>query len=77
MELDADRVAAWEELYAALPHGWAVMRPVWRAEDRVWAIYAHHLSGPKHAVGPWREAFGQSEAIALRALAQQFRALCR
>ena len=40
-------------------------------------LYAQHLSGTRPTVGPWREAFGQSEAIALRALAQQFRALRR
>lgn len=60
-----------------LPHGWAVIRPVWRAEDRVWVMYAQRLSGPHHTAGPRRKAFGQTEAIALRAPAQQFRALRR
>ena len=72
---DDERAAAWEELYDTLPDGWAVMRPVWREADRMWAIYARKMAGPGHADGPWREAFGQTEAIALRALAQQFRNL--
>jgi hypothetical protein len=72
---DPERAAAWEELYDALPDGWAVMHPQWREADHLWAVYARHLIGAKHTVGhQWHEAFGETEAIALRALAQQFRA---
>ena len=51
---DDERAVAWEELYDTLPEGWAVMRPVWREADRVWAIYARTMAGPWHADGPWR-----------------------
>jgi hypothetical protein len=71
---DHERAAAWEELYDALPDGWAVMHPQWREADHLWAVYARHLMGAKHTLAhQWHEAFGQTEAIALRALAQQFR----
>jgi hypothetical protein len=72
---DDERAAAWEELYRALPHGWVVVAPVGRAGERVWAVYARKPSGPRHVIGPWREAFGSNETIALRVLAQQFRNL--
>ena len=72
---DDERAVAWVELYDTLPDGLAVRRPVRRERDRVWAIYARTMAGPWHADGPWREAFGHAEAIALRALAQQFRNL--
>jgi hypothetical protein len=48
MEDDPERAAAWEELYDALPDGWAVMHPQWREDDHVWAVYARELSGPRH-----------------------------
>ena len=72
---DHERAAAWEELYDALPDGWAVMHPQWREADHLWAVYARRLIGAQHTGGQWHEAFGQTEAIALRALAQQFRNL--
>jgi hypothetical protein len=68
--------AAREELYDALPDGWAVMHPQWREADHPWAVYARRLVGVRHTVDhQWHEAFGQTETIALRALAQQFRNL--
>lgn len=71
---DAERAAAWEALYDALPDGWAVMHPQWRAADNLWTVDARRLIGAKHTVGhQWHEAFGQTESIALCALAQQFR----
>ena len=67
-----DTAAAWNELYAVLPDGWTVMPPQWRPLERVWAVYAR-TGRSGSARGHWREGLGQSEAIALRALAQQFR----
>jgi len=68
-----ERDAAWAEVYAALPVDWVVLRPLWRGEQGVWAVYARstNRSGDDQ---PWVEAFGETEAVALRALAQQFRA---
>ncbi len=67
-----ERDAAWAEVYAVLPIDWVVLRPLWRGTDQVWAVYARSTtrSGDEK---PWAEAFGETEAIALRALAQQFR----
>jgi hypothetical protein len=70
---DPDRVAAWEEVYAVLPRGWAVMSPQSREVDHLWVIYARHVTGLEQGGGPWHEAYGETEAVALRALAQQFR----
>jgi len=42
---DPERAAAWEELYDALLDGWAVMRPQWREDDRIWFVYARHPTG--------------------------------
>jgi hypothetical protein len=75
--MDDDEGAAWAELYGVLPHGWVVMVPVWRAGERVWAVYARKPNGPRHVIGPWREAFGSTQTIALGAMAQQFRNLRR
>jgi hypothetical protein len=72
---EPERAAAWEELCDALPDGWAVMHPQWREADHSWAVYARRLTGPKPTIGAWREAFGETEAIALRSLAQQFGSL--
>lgn len=72
---DPDRAAAWQELYAVLPRGWAVMSPQWREVDHLWAVYARRVAGGRQNGGRWHEAFGQTEAVALRALAQQFRNL--
>ena len=67
---ERDEVLA--ELRAALPQWWVVVGPLWRESERLWAVYAHPVaSGGKET--PWAEAFGQTEAIALRALAQRFR----
>ena len=71
--VDADVAEAWEELYRVLPDGWSVMRPQWQRDQRVWVIYARNLTGARRALDPWAEAFGETKAIALRALAQQFR----
>jgi hypothetical protein len=49
------------------------MHPQWPEADHLWAVYARLLMGAKHTGGPWAEAFGETEAVALRALAQQFR----
>ena len=68
-----ERDAAWAEVYAALPADWVVLRPLWQETKRVWAVYVRRLTGPKRTVGVWHDAFGQTEAIALRALSQQFR----
>jgi hypothetical protein len=69
---DHERAAAWEELYAVLPADWVVLRPMWQETKRVWAVYARSTTRSSDAQ-PWVEAFGETEAIALRALAQQFR----
>ena len=71
--VDADVAEAWEDLYRVLPDGWSVMRPQWQRDQRVWVIYARNLTGARRTLDPWAEAFGETEAIALRALAQQFR----
>ena len=70
---DPERAAAWEELYGALPDGWAVTRPQWREDDNLWAVYARRLSGPWRGRDGARQAFGATPVIALRALAQQVR----
>jgi hypothetical protein len=45
---------------------------MWRETDRVWAVYARSTARSSDEK-PWVEAFGATEAVALRALAQQFR----
>ena len=67
-----ERDAAWAEVYAVLPTDWVVLRPMWQETSRVWAVYARSTTRSSDAQ-PWVEAFGETEAIALRALAQQFR----
>jgi hypothetical protein len=67
-----DRDAAWAEVYAVLPADWVVLRPMWRETDRMWAVYARSTTRSSDDQ-PWVEAFGETEAIALRALAQRFR----
>ncbi len=67
-----ERDAAWAEVYAVLPADWVVLRPLWRETDRTWAVYARSTARSSDDK-PWVEAFGETEAIALRALAQQFR----
>ncbi|MGO9178741.1 MAG: hypothetical protein ACLQBX_17830 [Candidatus Limnocylindrales bacterium] len=67
-----ERDAAWAEVYAVLPTDWVVLRPMWRETDRMWAVYARSTARSSDAK-PWADAFGETEAIALRALAQQFR----
>jgi hypothetical protein len=67
-----DRDAAWVELRAVLPDWWVVVGPAWRGSERLWAVYARPMSSTRED-RPWAEAFGETEAIALRALAQQFR----
>lgn len=37
---DPDLAAAWEQLHAALPPGWAVGRPSYHQERREWLLYA-------------------------------------
>jgi hypothetical protein len=67
-----ERDEALAELRAALPQWWVVVGPLWRESEHLWEVHAHPMpSGGKET--PWAEAFGQTEAIALRALAQQFR----
>ena len=68
---DPERVAAWETVYAVLPRGWAVLSPQWREVDHLWVVYAQPVIG--HGWSAWHEAFGQTETVALRALARQFR----
>ena len=68
-----ERDAAWAEVYAVLPADWVVLRPMWRETDRVWAVYARSTARSSDAQ-PWLEAFGETEAMARLALAQQFRA---
>jgi hypothetical protein len=68
-----ERDEAWAEVYAVLPADWVVLRPLWRGSQGVWAVYARRMSR-RGEDRPWVEAFGETEAIALRALAQQFRA---
>ena len=68
-----ERHAAWAELSAVLPDGWIAIGPVWRKDERDWAVYARRTIGARRDGDEWREAFGESEAMALRALAQQFR----
>jgi hypothetical protein len=70
---DADVTEGWGDLYRVLPDGWSVMRPQWQGDLRVWVIDARNLTVARRALDPWAEAFGETEAIALRALAQQFR----
>jgi len=67
-----ERDAAWAEVYAVLPADWVVLRPLWRETDRLWAVYARSTTRSRDEK-PWAEGFGETEAIALRALAQQFR----
>ena len=69
---DPERDAAWAEVYAVLPADWVVLRPLWRGEQGAWAVYARFTARSSDDK-PWVEAFGETEAIALRALAQQFR----
>jgi hypothetical protein len=68
---DAERLAAWTELLRVLPAGWAASRPFWRADDGMWVVHARSLGLARPRL--IREAYGASETIALRALAQQFR----
>ncbi len=72
-----DSEQAWSEVYAVLPDGWTVMRPVWREADQVWAVYAREVMGARREHEAWLEAYGESQAIALRALAQQLRERAR
>ncbi len=67
-----ERDAAWAEVYAVLPADWVVLRPLWRGTMGRWAVYARPMSrrGEDRA---WVEVFGETEATALRALAQRFR----
>jgi hypothetical protein len=67
-----ERDAAWAEVYAVLPADWVVLRPMWRGEQGAWAVYARSTARSSDAES-WVEAFGETEAIALRALAQQLR----
>jgi hypothetical protein len=67
-----ERDAAWAEVYAVLPADRVVLRPLWRGEQGVWAVYARSTARSSDAES-WVEAFGATEAVALRALAQQFR----
>ena len=68
-----DSEQAWSEVYAVLPDGWTVMRPVWRDDDRMWAVYARELTGAQRDHDPWLEAYGESQTNALLGLAQQLR----
>ena len=67
-----ERDKAWAEVYAVLPADWVVLRPMWREADRMWVVYARSTTRSSDDK-PRAEAFGQTEAIALRALAKQFR----
>jgi len=67
-----ERDEAWAEVYEVLPADWVVLRPLWRGTKGLWAVYARPMTrGGKET--SWVEAFGETEAIALWALAQQFR----
>jgi hypothetical protein len=68
-----ERDEAWAEVYAVLPADWVVLRPMWRGEQGAWAVYARSTARSSDAQ-PWVDAFGETEATALRALTQQFRA---
>ncbi len=68
-----ERDKAWAEVYAVLPADWVVLRPMWRETGRTWVVYARSTTRSSDDK-PWAEAFGETEAIAPRALAQQFRA---
>ncbi len=67
-----DRDAAWAELCGVLPDGWAVLGPRLREDKQDWVVSAQHM---RSQADPLRKAYGETEAAALRALAQQFRAL--
>ena len=67
-----DREVAWDELDVALPEGWVASRPAWDEPECLWVVRAVFGRGLL-PYQPAREAFGQSEADALRTLAQQFR----
>ena len=67
-----DPEVAWDELEVALPEGWVASRPEWDEPECLWVVRAV-LGGGLAGHQPAREAFGQSEADALRTLAQQFR----
>ncbi len=56
-----------------LPADWVVLRPLWRGEQGAWAGYARSTARSSDDK-PWLEAFGATEALALRAMAQRFRA---
>ena len=41
---DPELAEAWDELFAAIPDGWAVGRPVYDHGSHVWNLYAFLLS---------------------------------
>ena len=67
-----DREAAWTDLKAALPDGWVVSPPRYDERDGLWVVRADLIQDPP-PYRPWREAFGATEADAVRALARQFK----
>jgi hypothetical protein len=67
-----DCEVAWDELDVALPEGWVASRPEWDEPECLWVVRAV-FNGSLSPSRPAREVFGQSEADALRTLAQQFR----
>jgi len=71
--VEDERHAARIELSALLPDGWVAIGPVWRGTVGLWVVYARQMTGPQRDREVWREASGQTEALAIRALAQLFK----
>jgi hypothetical protein len=70
---DDERDAAWAELSAVLPIGWAVFPSVFAADIGMWPVYARDLRGAPREYQPWEDAVGADEPTAVRALAERFR----
>jgi len=70
---DDERDAAWAELSAVLPTGWAVFPPVFEPDIGMWHVYARDLRGAPREYQPWEDGVGADEATAVRTLAQRFR----
>ena len=69
---DMLRARAWDELLRVLPADWAVARPAWRDDDRLWPAHARCLPCPRRDWQAVRESYGETEVSALRSLARQF-----
>jgi hypothetical protein len=70
MRTETDR--AWAELRAVLPDGWQPLPPDCDRPDGLCAVRTEYVDDAAAQV-LWREAYGETEVIALRALARQFR----